>query len=435
MKILIITIAFPPHNSPGALRLYAWAKYWSRVGHQVTVLTTKKNISQAALTFPGEKISPNLFKIQEVWADVRPTSTSVNIQKNHLPGGFKRFISQKINMLHENIRNFLGPLYDFYLPYLPLFINAGRRLGEKEKFDVIISTYSPATCHLAAHRLKKKLQTPWVADYRDFWSEGEFGWGKWPCNVIGSWLEKKTIQTADLIIAVADPMRQELVRRYNVPTVTVENGFDPEDYNFLDPEKLYPDDGKIRFVYTGAVYGNRNPAPFFSAVQELIREEYLSPKKIEILLYGRRLDSILTMAELYGLTGVVKNMGLVDRNTALRAQRDADGLLFLEGQDYRVDYVLPAKIFEFIRSGTPILGIGMSDASTAGNFLVRAGAGYPLGKDIKAIKKFLLNNYLNGKSPFLHQNWDFINSFSRERLAYKALIYLEENVKSKRINN
>ena len=198
----------------------------------------------------------------------------------------------------------------------------------------------------------------------------------------------------------------------------------------MDSEKLYPADGKIRFVYTGALYGNRNPAPFFAAVRDLIGSGQLSPDRIEILFYGRRLDGIPNLADFYGISAVVKIVGLVDRNTALRAQRDASGLLFLEGQDYTVDYVLPAKIFEFIRSGTPILGIGMSKASTAGQFLVKSGAGYPLGTDVESMKNFLLHNYLQEKTLVLHPDWDFINSFSREKLANKALAYLEKIVKS-----
>lgn len=42
LKILIVTHSFPPLNKIGSLRPYAWAKYWSWIGHEVCVLTTKK---------------------------------------------------------------------------------------------------------------------------------------------------------------------------------------------------------------------------------------------------------------------------------------------------------------------------------------------------------------------------------------------------------
>ena len=43
LKILIISAFFPPQNSIGGQRPYSFAKYWSRMGHSVDVLTTAKD--------------------------------------------------------------------------------------------------------------------------------------------------------------------------------------------------------------------------------------------------------------------------------------------------------------------------------------------------------------------------------------------------------
>ena len=43
MKILIVSTYFPPANSIASLRPYSWAKWWSRAGHDITVLTTEKD--------------------------------------------------------------------------------------------------------------------------------------------------------------------------------------------------------------------------------------------------------------------------------------------------------------------------------------------------------------------------------------------------------
>jgi hypothetical protein len=42
MKILIVSSHFPPLNSIASLRPYSWAKYWAALGHDITVLTTRK---------------------------------------------------------------------------------------------------------------------------------------------------------------------------------------------------------------------------------------------------------------------------------------------------------------------------------------------------------------------------------------------------------
>ncbi len=430
MNILIISVAFPPRNSPGALRPHSWAKYWSRAGHQVAVLTTQKELHERGLVSFEERTHEDGYKVCEVGVGSGLSSRLAEGSSQSSPTDQKSGFFRKIRLINDHIAGLLGPLYDIDLPYVPFLVQAGKSLGRKTKYDILISTFSPATCHIVAHELKKILRIPWVADYRDFWSGSEFSHGVWPFSALADQLERRTIQTADLLMAVAEPMRQEFLRRYSLPCVTVENGFDPEDYDCLNPQPLFPQDGKLRFVYTGAIYGKRNPAPFFAAVRELITDGHLSPDGIEILFYGRRLEEISLLAELSGIATSVKIVGLVDRETALRAQRDANGLLFLEGQDYRVDYVLPAKIFEFVRSGTPIVGIGMNDNSTAGQFLVKAGAGFPLGTDVTEIKEFLLNNYLRGNALIIRPDHNFIDSFSRERLANKALAYLEKTVRS-----
>ncbi|MFM8917928.1 MAG: hypothetical protein ACKOGP_09325, partial [Bacteroidota bacterium] len=55
MRILIISTFFPPQNSIASHRPYSWAKYWSKAGHEVVVLTTpkKKNSNQTIDTSQG----------------------------------------------------------------------------------------------------------------------------------------------------------------------------------------------------------------------------------------------------------------------------------------------------------------------------------------------------------------------------------------------
>jgi hypothetical protein len=65
-NILIISTGFPPRNVPGALRAYSWAKYWSRAGHKVTVLTNKKSALDGPLDYSLKNDSQNLFRVYEV---------------------------------------------------------------------------------------------------------------------------------------------------------------------------------------------------------------------------------------------------------------------------------------------------------------------------------------------------------------------------------
>ena len=291
----------------------------------------------------------------------------------------------------------------------------------------MISTYSPPTSHWVAMFFQKRLKIPWVVDFRDIWADVESG----TMAALNQWMEGITIAKADLLTIVSEPLRREYTRRYRLPCLTLENGFDPDEVDQLDRARLFPEDGKLRFVYTGAIYGKRDPSPLLAALGSLIKTGKLAKQSIELIFYGRNLDHLINLAGSYGLAEVIKLQGLVERDIALRAQRDADGLIFLESEDYAVDGMLTSKIFEYFRSQRPVLGIGVSPNSTVGRLMVDAGVGFPLGTDSEAIKDFISTNFIDHKSPEIHPNWKIINQFSREILAHKALTYFKTIIKTR----
>jgi hypothetical protein len=426
MKILIVSMAFPPLNTPGALRPFSWAKYWTRAGHQVVVLTCRKEGSECDFNSPAFNSLDSPFEVCEVDYRARrsrPGTGKIGEKSNGLMDKVKQFSSQ-----HYRIRLLFGMFFDPYILFIPTAVKSGLQLAQRHDFDVMISTFGPKTSHWIASILKQKLKIPWVADFRDGWSAQaeQQETIRWPFSPLDNLVEKKTIDHADLIMTVSNPLRNWFAEKYDIPCVTVENGFDPEEFDCLNQKKLYPDDGKCRFVYTGAIYGQRNPAPFFAAIQQLIKEGKISPGRMEIIFYGRTLELIRKLAQTYGIDDLVKTCGLVDRATALRAQRDADGLLLLEGEYSKMDGVLTTKNFEYLKNGKPILGIGMTEKSTLGQLMVEAGLGFPLGRDVKEIKGFIYHNFILNKTPYTNPNWEFINSFSRELLAQKALYYLDD---------
>lgn len=49
-------------------------------------------------------------------------------------------------------------------------VRLGRKLLERESFDVIVSTSPPVSCHLIGRQLSRESGIPWVADFRDYWT-------------------------------------------------------------------------------------------------------------------------------------------------------------------------------------------------------------------------------------------------------------------------
>lgn len=435
MNILLITHFYPPLNTGGVFRPYTWAKYWSGFGHHVTVLTTKKHPSHGNLDFHVDPDLTGRLHVHEVdYGFSREKGQDRNIPPKPYSGGS---VKQKFKYLIRGLYfDYLGLLMERYLLWIFPAIAAGRVLARERPFDVIVSTFTPGASHWIARSLKMTWGIPWMADFRDLWSGNPAAQGVWPFSTLVRALERTAVAHADILTTVSDPLRAELASIHGKPCITLENGFDDEEFEDLGTEKFYPEDGKLRFVYAGAIYpGKRDPSPLFAAVRELISQGKLHPDRIELLFYGSKPLGIREMARRFDVDEVVKTPGHIDRRSVLRAQRDADGLIFLEWDDPSTEGILTGKLFEYLRSGRPILGIGNTPTSASSRLMSLAGVGFPLGKDVRLISSFLVENYIDGKMPRISPQLKVIDRYSRKTLAKTALGHLEEMVANSRRRN
>src|SRR5205823_652371 len=134
-------------------------------------------------------------------------------------------------------------------------------------------TSPPETTHLIAARAKKLLGCPWVADFRDLWTQN-LAAQKHCSDALRTHLEKKTLQVADALVTTSAPWAARLSERYwTKPVYTITNGFDPDDFQ-LRPPRLTD---FFSITYAGQLYeGKRDPSVVFEVIAELIREQAIS---------------------------------------------------------------------------------------------------------------------------------------------------------------
>lgn len=424
MNILLITHYYPPLDSSAVYRCYSWAKYWARSGHRVTVLTTKKRPSHGSLTFLPDLELPDRLQVCEIdYGFLWKLKTGRHTPANTSVGNpFK----QKLKYLVRGIYfDYFGLLLERYLLWIFPAVKAARVLAQNRPFDVLVSSFTPGASHWIARRLKREWGTPWMADFRDLWAGNPVAPGAWPFSPLVRALEHRAVAQADLFSTVSDPLAETLTKVHGKPCVVLENGFDEEEFSHLSPGRFYSKDGKLRFIYAGAIYpGKRDPSPLFAAVNALIEQGRIHRDQIELMFYGNKAIGIRQIARNFHLDDVVKTPGRIDRRSILRAQRDADGLIFLDWDDPSTDGILTGKLFEYLRSARPILGIGNTPASASSRLMLRAGVGFPLGNNVDAIARFLLENYITGNGPHVAPQWDVICRYNRETLAQKALQHL-----------
>ena len=68
MRILIIAYYFPPetHATMASLRPYSWANYWSKMGHEVCIITNRKNNHLKQRYFQNNYLDYDKVAIEEV---------------------------------------------------------------------------------------------------------------------------------------------------------------------------------------------------------------------------------------------------------------------------------------------------------------------------------------------------------------------------------
>jgi len=276
---------------------------------------------------------------------------------------------------------------------------------------------------LIARKLKLRNQnTFWIADYRDLWTESHMFRGLFPFTIIEEYLERKINTTADLITTVSYPLAEKVKSKYKIDNVeVVENGFDPEDLATI-PSEPYWNDGKVRLVYTGSIYkGQRDPSPLFEAIKNIAQcEKSQLLDNLEVLFVGEKgnLDELL---EKYKVEKWVKYIPRLPREEALRMQRDAHALIFLESESPEIRGILTGKLFEYLYSGTQILSVGLDDDSSAGELISQSGHGINFGRDSHKLQLYLEELLETGSKPVVIRNTQFLEKYSRKALAEKMI--------------
>jgi hypothetical protein len=212
------------------------------------------------------------------------------------------------------------------------------------------------TCHLVAKELNDEFKTPWIADFRDLWTQNYY----YPYSRLRRMrerrLELKTLAAADALVTVSEPAAAELRALHGRKTVhSIPNGFNPAEVN-TPPANLTD---KFTITYTGNLYpGKQSAEPLFAALHDLITGGSMDASDIEVRFYGSQAGWIDKQAERYGLIGLVKQLGVVPREVALNKQRKAQLLLLLKWNDPKQAGAYSAKIFEYLAARRPILAVG-----------------------------------------------------------------------------
>lgn len=238
-------------------------------------------------------------------------------------------------------------------------VRAGMRVIERYPVDLIFSSSGPLSNHLVARALKRKTHLPWVADFRDPWTENMHRTSiRWRL-ALEKRMEKSVFEEADAITTVTESFAQDFKRLYPARDVhVIYNGFDPEDFMEL---KGSPPNAPLTFAYTGILYGKRHPRYFFQALKRLIDNGMIRPDDVRLEVAGvldypgrsENRDALIAL----GLETVVRDHGFLPHREALALLKTSHVLIVFGDQEATAGRYIPGKLFEYMAIGRPILGL------------------------------------------------------------------------------
>lgn len=385
MRILLVSHYFPPYDHIGAARMGKIAKYLTRFGHDVRVLSARDQMTPfktLAVEIPIDRIRYTpwfnaLFRADLALCRIGTRLVRHDLAKSdsrELPecvearpaggapqyGGILRAAAKALAKRARDSFRTVAYFPDAEIGWLPFALREGERMIAEARPEIIFASGGPPTSLMVGHLLSKGSGIPWVAELRDLWVDNH-GYQHRPWRRrIEERLERSTLEDASALVTVSEPLALRLQKKYGKPTIVVFNGFDPNDFPSGVPIPFR--EGRIRIVYTGTITpGKQDPRPLFAALRDLgpLRD------MVEVAFYRTNPADILPLAAALGVADRVEVHEGVPFAESLRIQCTADLLLYLSWTDPAQPGIMTGKLPQYFGAGRPILAVGPCDNDPA----------------------------------------------------------------------
>lgn len=355
-RLLMVAYYFPPLGGIGSLRALKFAAYLPELGWDVTVLAPRRGAyyRDPTLGFPEDRV-------------IRTGSLELSrAGKAVLAPGTPDTQAAAVGPLGRRVRDAVRRwVYrpDPQIGWYPFALSAGRAALRDRRFDAIFSTSFPVTAHMVARSLRREFGVPWVAEFRDPWTE-QLPAGH-PHREWGARLERAIAAEAEAVV-VPSPRWAKLFLAKGARTVRViTNGYDPVDL----PPAASPE--SLVVTHVGTLYPGRQD---LSAAWQALRQLRAEGTPVRVRFVGDLPAAAADEIRAHGLGDVLEVTGFVPYREAL-SRMAASSVLVGAGGGARgaSEGWIPAKFFEYLGTGLPILYVG--DTSTDVAALLRAHAG------------------------------------------------------------
>lgn len=293
--------------------------------------------------------------------------------------------------------------------------------------DVIISTGPPHSMHLIAQQLKKSFDIPWMADFRDPWTDLYYNKDFYQLGFAkrkNKRLEEKVLKTADVVVTVGNELKKYF-DRFNSNVEVITNGFDDE----VDNHEKIELSQKFSLSYIGLLPKSSLPTNLLMAIQRLIDENSDFKNDIELNFIGDIHESVSALIHELQLSNYTNFFGYVPHKEAIKYQKSAQVLLVLIPNVNGNKGIITGKVFEYMAANRPILALGPINGDLQ-SILTNSNAGTIIDyDDYVKIKSVLIELYTKFKTQKLAITSKGIEKYHRRNLT-KQLAAIIKQIKS-----
>ena len=404
MKVLIVTLYFPPAGGGGVQRPLKLAQYLPALGIETHVLAPDdpKWVHR----------DPDLRVPTQAWVHrvryVGPRARKPAEELREAEGLGRALVQAQVTA-----RRLLVP--DASVTWNLTAIPAAIRIVRREGIDAVITTSPPGSIHFVGAAVKQATGARWLADLRDPLVANQQRRADSVATrarqTANEQLARLVARRADAISCVSDAIAEE-VRGFRPRGIvrTIANGCDFDDFTGLE----YRPSERFRITHAGSFFGRRDPRPFLQALHD-------SDVDAVARFVGDFRSTDREWAESIGLGDRLQLIPYAPRSESLRLQRDSEALLLLvPDAGGRGKGVLSGKVFEYLAAGRPILAVVPPDGAAA-ELIRETGAGVVVAPDdvegIAAALRELNARFLDGGLRGAE-----LSQADRERLSRRARV-------------
>lgn len=429
-RVLVIAYHFPPGGGPGVQRVLKHVTYLRQAGWEPVVLTVEDGdfpardeslLAKVPTDVPVHRVPIyEPYKLYRKFLGKGNSAIDVNVNKTgDQRRGFKESIAEWIRATVF--------IPDARVAWLLTAVRKGVDLCKKYDVDAIYSSSPPYTCALIARAVKRRTGLPWVAGFRDPWTDFLTTPKRWflPAAIDRS-LERSVFREADGVECAWTGIIDDALRKY--PDLDrgkfehIPNGYDSADF----PNVQYVPNQVFTITYTGSMYGRRTPKAFLGALELLAKADTLKPSEICLQFIGRFGDEVHDMMDRSIFSESILRLGYVPHSQSIAFVMKSEASLLIVDDAKESAEIVPGKVYEYLGIGRPIIAIAPK-GSAIEELITRTNSGMCApSTDLLAISRIigtLLDRWRDG-TPLTQPDTKTIEQYERRNSAQQLATLL-----------